>query len=293
MAQAATQPSRDTAFLDIDKVVTNWAWTKYDDKPTRKQKTLRDKEQKKNRPYIGIKIDWSDCEFIDRTTWPTIADEQNTGSAGSENQLRAARVTGSDVNVLFETEFTNNTEREQIYTMKVEKTTSSTCSTEVESGVTKGYEMGISLKLPEEILEMNAGYKKEVTLTTTNGESFEEELTWGAESEIKVKEGSIAHAQLLVKEKRQSGEFVVTTTIKGYVKVTFTNLRDNNSFLVQASGDISFIVQKFLDKQQRLGKVYPHVIVDDNGVVTISTKGTCKFRYGIKQEVKVDQRDIS
>ena len=239
MAEAASPRSsgqQTTAFLDIDKVVTNWAWGKYDDKPTRKQKTLREKEQKKKRPYIGIKIDWSDCEFIDSTAWSEIADEQRSGSAGSGNQLRAARVTGSDVNVLFETEFTNNTESDQMYTMRVEKTTRSTCSTEVESGVTKGYEMGISLKLPEEILEMNAGYKKEVSLTTTSGESFEEELTWGAESEIKVITGSIAHAQLLVKEKRQSGEFVVTTSIKGYVKVTFTNIRDNNSFLVQASG---------------------------------------------------------
>ncbi|KAK2153952.1 hypothetical protein LSH36_281g10081 [Paralvinella palmiformis] len=284
--------AKSKSFFDIEKVVTEWAWTKYDTKPTRKQKALRDKQQRKNQPYIGVRIDWSDCEFIDRTTWSPIADERNAGSATTGSALRAAHAIGNDVNVLFQTEFTNNTKSEQMYTMKIDKSTRSTCSTEVESGITRGYELGVTLKLPEEILEMNAGYRKEVTLTTTSGQSFEEELSWGAESEIKVDRNSIAQAQLLVKEKRQSGDFEVTTTIRGYVKVTFTNLRDNNSFLMQAAGDISYVVQKYLDKQERLGQTYPHVAVSDDGVVTIVTKGSCKFRYGIKQEVKVDQAQL-
>lgn len=293
------EEQRQRLFFDIEKVVRDWAWTKYDTKPTRKQRALREKERRKNRPYIGVLIDWSDCEFVDRTTWSRLADDEDgTGNtspslAPDSAALRAAETSGNDVNVLFQTEFTNKTKTAQTYTMKIEKCTRSTCTTEVESGVTRGFELGVTLKLPEEILEMNAGYRKEVTLTTTSGQSFEEELSWGAESEIRVESQSVAQAQLVVKERRQTGDFRVTTTVRGYVKVTFTDLRDNNSFLMQAAGDISYIISKYLDKQRTLGHNYPHVTVDDAaGLVSIVTKGTCKFRYGIKQEVKVDQIQI-
>jgi hypothetical protein len=78
------------------------------------------------------------------------------------------------------------TDRQQEYTMRTEKTTKSAMMTEIESGYTRGVEMSVTLKTPGELLEANAGYKREYSLTHLSGQSFEEELHWGVDSVIKV-----------------------------------------------------------------------------------------------------------
>ncbi len=192
------------------------------------------------------------------------------------------------VNVLFQTEFTNNSKTPQTYTLKVEKTTRSSCTTEVENGVCKGFDLSVNLKMPCEILEANAGYHREVSLTNTEGQTFEEELSWGAESEIRVEPKHVANAQLVVKETKQSGNFVIETKIRGTAHVTFTNIRENNSLLKPVSGDIAYIFNKYLEQKRKIGDSFEFVSVHDD-TVFIKSKGSCKFRYGVKQEVKVDQ----
>ena len=54
-----------------------------------------------------------------------------------------------------------------------------------------------------QIFEANVGYKREFTLTSVDGETFEEELTWGVDSEIGVKAGYVADASLVVDERKQ------------------------------------------------------------------------------------------
>jgi len=79
------------------------------------------------------------------------------------------------------------------------------------------------------VLEANAGYKRELTLTNMDGEVFEEELSWGVESQIHVQPQHVAEATLMVDERRQTGSFVVDTRMRGTVYVSFTSPRDNNA----------------------------------------------------------------
>ena len=64
------------------------------------------------------------------------------------------------------------------------------------------------------MFEANAGYHREFTLTNTDGETFEEELSWGVESCIRVKPEHVAEARLVVTERKQCGKnlllFVIT-----------------------------------------------------------------------------------
>ncbi len=108
------------------------------------------------------------------------------------------------------------------------------------------------------------------------------------ESLIKVKAEHIAEAQLVVNEKKFTGEFIVVSTIKGYVYVNFTNIKDNNT-LVKATGhDIASIIEEYLKMQSRIGAALDFVEIQKD-VVVIRTKGRCNFRFGIKQEVMVNQ----
>ena len=90
--------------------------------------------------------------------------------------------------------------------MKTEKVTRSSMSTEIDRGFTKGIEMELSLKTPCEIFEANVGYKREFSLNKVEGETFEEEVSWGVEAEIEVKPHHLANACLAIEEKRQSAK---------------------------------------------------------------------------------------
>ena len=47
--------------------------------------------------------------------------------------------------------------------------------------------MDVKLTTPCSILEANAGFSREMSLTNTRGETIEEELTWSVDSEIEVR----------------------------------------------------------------------------------------------------------
>lgn len=294
------------SFIDLEEAVEQWAWKMYDlNARSRKQRQLRDKMLKKKEPTIGVNIDWSRVSCVDHTTWAPLADDDfaddnsNSGVANGEAKVngvvemaRSAHVDTPDVNILFNTEFTNDTGKDQVYTLRIDKKTCSLCSTEVEHGVTKGVELGVSLKLPSEVFEANAGFKREVSLTKVEGETIEEEASWGAESTITVAEGKVAKAKLIVREKKQLGNFQVQTKLRGTAWVSFTNRSDNNSQLFSQSGKIDFIIKDFLADKQKVNHTYEFVQVQD-GTVTITTKGKCRFRYGVKQEVAVVQENIN
>ena len=288
--QETTMPALRS--LDLEQIVTDWAWREYDATANRRQRKLREK-QKKNpgRKYINVNIDWSDVKFKDVTEWPALSEEKVEGLPGEANANadggQMADFGKSSASILFQTKFTNNTQDGQEYTLKTEKTTRSSCTTEIETSYTKGIEMSVNLKTPGEIFECNAGYSRELTLTNNDGETLEEELTWGVESLIKVKPEHIAYAQLVVNEKKYSGEFIVISKIRGYVAVEFRDVKSEVATTITVH-NVAEIVKEYLQIQKRIGDTVDFVEVKDN-VVVVRTKGTCQFRFGIRQEVVVNQ----
>jgi hypothetical protein len=241
-------------------------------------------------------VDWTDVRFVDETEWGRVSQtafDNPALSDANENTSGQPEKVFTHANILFQTKFSNNTNDEQEYTMKTEKTTSSSCSTSIETGFTKGYEMSVTLKTPCEVLEANAGYRNEMSLTRSEGQSIEETLTWGVESQIRVKRGHVAEAQLVVNEQKRNGDFTVVSRISGTVLVRFTNIRNNNQAFRFISNSIYGILEKYADMERRKGHALDFVNFDqENDTVVVHTKGTCRFKYGVKQEVKVDQKQL-
>ena len=289
-------------LFDLEEAVKEWAWSEYVDTENRRQRRLREKEFANPNSRVSVNIDWSHIRIIDESKWPRLQqvafdDVRDVNNASDdalnvtydEKQLREEGQL--HVSTLFNTKFTNNTDEEQEYTIHSEKTTRSEWTTEIENSWSRSFEMGISLKTPGEILEANAGFSREVSLSNTHGETFEEQLTWGVESQLKVKANHVAEASLVVNEKKYTGAFEVVSRVNGMVYVTFNNLRDNNSLVKATGDDIAAIVTWFVQRQRRKSIVYAFVEVSDD-VVTIRTKGTCNFKFGINQEVHVKQTPI-
>ena len=285
------QPN-ELKFFDLEEAVTEWGNMMYDrNARSRKQKRMKKKHFVDNQPCIDVQIDWSRLSVTHETVWGRVVDvdlkAKDPATTGTTSH-RPADVTAVEANVLFKTDFTNDTEERQEYCLKIEKTTNSSCTTEIENGVTKGVELSATLTIGD-VLEVGGAFSREVSLTKMEGETIEQEMVWGAESTIVVPPGRAATAEMYVLEKRQSGDFVVLTKMQGSVLIKYVSLKDN-SLLFSQSGKIRYIVNEYVKEMKGMGKAFRGIEEDkESGSVTFQTKGQCKFRFGISQVVKVIQ----
>ena len=309
-------------FFDVEKAIMGWGVAMCSKNArSRKQKRMRKRQFVNNELVMDVQIDWSHLSVSNMTVWGRITDKHlstsenykngapgnittspssNTAtlSQGSDNMAsspgnavtssaKTTDVIDTDVNALFETEFNNDTSVNQEYTMKIEKTTRSSLSTQIENGVTKGIELTASLSVYD-ILEVGTGFSREVSLTKMEGETLEKEVTWGAVSKVVVPAGKKASATMHVIEKQRSGEFAILTSMSGYVTIKYISLKDD-SLVFGHSGQIVSIVRHFVKEMKSEGKKFVGIRFPDDSKVEFQTRGNCAFRYGIKQVVTVVQ----
>lgn len=229
---------------------------------------------------IGVDIDWRRVQF----SHDTPKYEPHPPKPGTGTPLN---------NCLFDTSYANKTDRDQTYNFKAERTTTSTCTIEIEQTYTQGWECGITLKTPCEILEANVGFHREIELTSLTGETVEESMTWGVDSDVVVKSGHRAEAKMNITEEEYNGKFLMKTTVQGIVKINFINLK-NNGFIRTMETNIYDVID--WAKENRMlpeGDSADAVVLDSsNNAVVLTTRGKCQFKYGLKQDVVVDQHPL-
>ncbi|CAG9540457.1 unnamed protein product [Cercopithifilaria johnstoni] len=262
---AETSKAKD--MIDLELIIRNWAKQIFDVTKTRE-------EAKISKKYLEYNINWSHLlnEYLEpRYTVSGIDTRYVRQSKGEQ--------------VLFKSTFTNNTEREQEYTFKTERCTRSTATISIEKGVCRGMEMELKLKTPCEIVEANAGFHNEISIVNIGENTVEEELTWGVDSTIKVPAFCETVAELVILEDHQIRNFTVDSRISGRIIVTVTNLKENNSLVTIIEGKIADIIRGIANYSS-LG----FSVKDD--IVSYTTKGTCKFKYGVEQIVKLREHPI-
>ena len=265
MAKANSTPTKtEFSLVNFQDLIESWAEGFFLRKASKKEKELNKKG------LIAKEIDWKRVRVE--------SDEPQYDIC----RLQCATPLSS---VLFQTTFTNRTGNDQKYTFRTERTTRSICAISLENSYTQGYEMSIGLKLPNEILEANAGFSREVSLSNGREQTTEEEMTWSVDSEIGVERETKAVAKLVITEEQFDGSFSLRTTIRGKVRVVFTNLKDNNSYVTSIEYPLHQIVQEAIGD----GRVKGGAVKVENRCVICTTNGKCAFRYGVRQDVDVQQ----
>ncbi|KAM3728728.1 Dual-specificity RNA methyltransferase RlmN [Dirofilaria immitis] len=262
---AETTKSKD--MVDLESIIRNWAKQIFDVTKTRD-------EAKINKKHLEYDINWSHLftEYLEPRYTVSGIDTRHVRQSKSEQ-------------VLFKSTFTNNTERPQEYTFKAERCTRSTATISIEKGVCRGMEMELKLKTPCEIIEANAGFHNELSIVNIGENTLEEELIWGVDSTIKVPPSSETIAELIILEDNQVRNFVMDSRISGRIVVTVTNLKENNNLVTIIEGKIADIIRGIAN-YSALG----FTVKDD--IVSYTTKGTCKFKYGVEQIVKLKEHAI-
>ena len=247
---------------NVEEIIKRWALDMFD--------VTKSKEQAKiSKDSLMMTVDWKNVRF--RHHPPEYTDVAQPPSPKAQ--------------VLFKTHFSNNTVMEQEYSFKTERVTRSSCEIFIEKGVTVGQEMSVKLQTPCEVFEANAGFHREVTLTNSQGELIEEEMTWEVDSQIKVPPNTKTVAQLVITEDQYSGAFIVNSEFSGKITVALTNLRDNNSFVKSIVGDVSEIIKREVERGMK-------GLVVNKKIVSFQTSGRCNFRYAIEQHVNLEQHPL-
>ena len=157
---------------------------------------------------------------------------------------------------------------------------------QIEKGLSIGTELSTKLATPCGVLEANAGFKREISLRNMHGDTFEEDMTWAIDSQIKVPPMHHTQAELVVTEKQYDAKFTVVTKFAGKVHVVITNTKDNNSFVQSIEGNIFDIVNGEI-KNKGMRACYV-----SGKWICYETRGTCDFRYAVEQKVQLKQTPV-
>lgn len=144
------------------------------------ERSKRTREDSKyRREELDVKINWKRVNF-----W------QSEATFTRPAQLRMPKS-----QMLFRTHFSNNTESEQEYSLRAERSTVTTLNFTFMRGFTKEKEGCVTLKLPNEVLEVGGGLRHEQRVDYGKDSTFETLMTWSADSAIRVAPHSKAHAE--------------------------------------------------------------------------------------------------
>ncbi|KAK3581929.1 hypothetical protein CHS0354_037603 [Potamilus streckersoni] len=174
------------------------------------------------------------------------------------NQIRKST---HKTHVLFTACFTNDTDQPQVYTLKTERRTKSSCNIRIEK-------------------EASTGFKGSMSVIKADNETFEQELVWSVNNQITVPPKFKTRADLVIKEEEYTSQFQMQTKFEGTIHVTLRSKKDNCP-ITTLTGDVRHIFRADNGFQ-----------VDKTGIYFVS-QGRCTYRFGIEQHAEPSQAEIT
>lgn len=260
----------DKAIVDLDLVVEKWITYMW-------EKTKSKADAKHEFEELNVKIDWKRCDITQKDAK---FDDVTQGTLRNQT--------------LFKTYFKNNTDTEQEYSFRTERKTRQSCSFSFVKGFSREKEGVISFKLPDDILEVGGGLRSEQSVEMGKDETKEEEVTWGVDSQIKVRPHSKCNAELILNELEMVRNFKVEMLLKGRLTVVLTTKKDE-TFVKSFSGDITQILHMANDKLwMPMDSSSSVKFMKINGMETavMEFSGKCQFRLGVEQHVNLNEEDF-
>lgn len=268
--------NQDRTIVDLDLIVEKWISYMWDKtKSAQSSKTIKLEIED-----LDVVVNWARVELLQ-------SDAQFERGPNPRTQTPIAQT-------LFRTYFINNTNQEQEYSFKTERTTRQSCGFSFTKGFSREKEGGVTLKMPQDIIEIGGGIRSEQFVECGKDQTKEEAITWAVDSIIKVQPQTKTSASLVITELEFDRDFSLETRLKGRLTATLSNRRDNNQFVKSFSGDIVEIINKAIEKLWFPPGATIFEIFEGNGIRYARTilKGKCKFRLGVEQKVTLAEEKI-
>ncbi|CAF2201135.1 unnamed protein product [Rotaria magnacalcarata] len=263
--------SQNKTIVDLDEIIEKWVWKMW-------ELSKRSREDSKyRREELDIKLNWKLVNF-----W------QSDAVFTRPTQLRMPKS-----QILFKTHFSNNTDREQEYSLHAQRSTTTTLNFTFIRGFTKEKEGCVKFKLPNEVLEVGGGLRHEQRVDYGRDSTFETQMTWSADSAIRVAPQSRANAQLCITEEEYGADFSVEVRFSGRISAMISTRNNSGGYYKYMEGDLATIFSDALRSGNSGASGGQFEVHEPTQTVRTVMLGKCAFRYGIEQHVHVEQGKLA
>lgn len=270
-------------MVDLENLLIDYAWTELSDARCMDQVF-------KTRRYT-FEVNWTYVNVSHRIKKFLLRHREDSGHS-LDPRVRA-KVIQRDL-CLFRTEFTNSSPSEQSFTFKTERKTTSRCDVSIQRGFRLGANVDVRLSIPiagghgaagavageVEGCRITGGLSGELHVTKTTGQTFEETLTWGVDSQVKVGQGSRVVAELIIREEEMTADFEIENTFEAINDVP-VYVKDRKTGRVL---EVLEIPKQQFAKILRMGEGIKEI---DASTVSCVTNGTLRAVYGAEQVISV------
>ncbi|XP_045200137.1 uncharacterized protein LOC123554216 [Mercenaria mercenaria] len=192
-----SQPLEPGSIIDLEKVITEYAWREL-------KRDLKWYDCVK-RVDFSFDVSWNFFEFDHKTTRFQLRSGSTDGSYREKKQVE-----------LFRTDFTNNTNKDQVYKLRTQRQTKAATAVAIQKGFTLKGNCNFKLKIPPEIghFGVSASADGYLRVCRPRGETFEDTFTWQVDSDVTVESNHVTNARLLVAEDELVADFEVRTLMR-------------------------------------------------------------------------------
>ena len=192
-----SQPLEPGSIIDLEKVITEYAWREL-------KRDLKWYDCVKRIDFT-FDVSWNFFEFDHKTTRFQLRSGSSDGGYREKKQVE-----------LFRTDFTNNTNKDQVYKLRTQRQTKAATAVAIQKGFTLKGNCNFKLKIPTEIghFGVSASADGYLRVCRPRGETFEDTFTWQVDSDVTVEPNHVTNARLLVTEDELVADFEVRTLMR-------------------------------------------------------------------------------
>ncbi|KAH3813338.1 hypothetical protein DPMN_141793 [Dreissena polymorpha] len=223
-------PMEGGAIVDLEKVFTEYAW-----RELRREMRWYDCSKKN---CFSFDISWNFFEFDHKTTRFQLRTGQAEGGFRERKQVE-----------LFRTDFTNNTNKDQVYKLRTQRQTKAATAVAIQRGFILKGNTNFKLKIPPEIghFGVSASADGYLRVCKPRGETFEDTFTWQVDSDVTVEANHVTNARLIVTEDELVADFEVRTLMRMPTGEAPIIVRKHNTNEIYAVMMISDLREVFSD----------------------------------------------
>ncbi|XP_046359547.1 uncharacterized protein LOC124137331 [Haliotis rufescens] len=230
----------------------------------------------------AMDIDWHKVHFS------TVSSSFTPSSMYQQQQYggrRQSQNSNTNSQVVFTSNYENNTEEVQSHTFMMERETEAVVRTSITKGFSKSGDVGINIDVPESISKSTASFGSDVHIKQEDDNTVKHSIKWSLNSTVKAQPYTRTTATLYVTETESQFDFDAEVHIRGKVLVRMTN----GASQTVTEGDIATILQD----ESAKGRFNPADMVTIQGKkVTWKVAGQLKFKYGISQDTSVSSEAL-
>ena len=119
----------------------------------------------------------------------------------------------------------------------------------------------------------------------------EQEMQWSVNSNVEVDPQTCVNATLTIDEIHYQSDFQIPIEFIGRISATIATKQTPNTPLAFFESDIVEIFRQLIESQYQIPAMV--IVEETTPIARFILSGHCEFRYGIKQNLKLDQMPLN